>query len=72
MPRQRHGWRHSVVSYDTGVKPPKPGVSRYGFIDLPYPSHAIRRTRYNPAVELLRAVVVVPTTVTQIRGVSTG
>ena len=29
MPRQRHGRRHSVVSYDTGVKPPKPGVSRY-------------------------------------------
>ena len=29
MPRQRHGRRHSAVSYDTGVKPPKPGVSRY-------------------------------------------
>ncbi|ECK5948168.1 hypothetical protein FR192_21820 [Salmonella enterica subsp. enterica] len=29
MPRQRHGRRHSIVSYDTGVKPPKPGVSRY-------------------------------------------
>ncbi|WP_225104491.1 type IV conjugative transfer system protein TraL [Escherichia coli] len=29
MPHQRHGRRHSVVSYDTGVKPPKPGVSRY-------------------------------------------
>ncbi|KXA27428.1 hypothetical protein HMPREF3197_01797 [Klebsiella pneumoniae] len=29
MPRQRHGRRRSVVSYDTGVKPPKPGVSRY-------------------------------------------
>ncbi|HGC1550695.1 TPA: hypothetical protein ACIX3M_005035, partial [Escherichia coli] len=29
MPRQRHGRRHAVVTYDTGVKPPKPGVSRY-------------------------------------------
>ncbi|MDC9934149.1 hypothetical protein PSY83_23510, partial [Shigella flexneri] len=29
MPRQRHGRRHAVVTCDTGVKPPKPGVSRY-------------------------------------------
>lgn len=27
MPRQRHVRRHAVVSYGTGVKPPKPGGS---------------------------------------------
>ncbi len=27
MPRQRHVRRHAVVSYGTGVKPPKPGAS---------------------------------------------
>ena len=64
MPRQRHGRRHSVVSYDTGVKPPKPGVSRYGLIDftLPIPSPP-RPYPLSARVELLCAVGVVPSTV---------
>ncbi len=64
MPRQRHGRRHSVVAYDTGVKPPKPGVSRYGLIDftLPIPSPA-RPYPLSAMRELLCAVGVVPTRV---------
>ncbi len=37
MPRQRHGRRHSVVTCGTGVKPPKPGVSRYVLKGFAYP-----------------------------------
>lgn len=64
MPRQRHGRRHSVVVYGTGVKPPKPGVSRYGLIDftLPIPSPA-RPYPCSAMKELLCAVGVVPTRV---------
>lgn len=64
MPRQRHGRRHSVVSYNTGVKPPKPGVSRYWLIDftLPTPGPA-RPYRLSAMTELLCAVGVVPTRV---------
>ncbi len=64
MPHQRHGRRHTVVSYDTGVKPPKPGVSRYGLIDftLPTPSPA-KSYPLSVMIELLCAVGVVPTRV---------
>lgn len=41
MPRQRHVSRDSVVSYGTGVKPPKPGVSRYGRPDVTSPPPAL-------------------------------
>ena len=64
MPRQRHGRRHSVVAYGTGVKPPKPGVSRYWLIDftLPTPS-PVKLYPLSAMRELLCAVGVVPTRV---------
>ncbi len=37
MPRQRHERRHSVVAYGTGVKPPKPGASRYDYPGITSP-----------------------------------
>ncbi|EPB8892622.1 hypothetical protein ACRTTH_004364, partial [Escherichia coli] len=42
MPRQRHVRRHSVVAHGRGVKPPKPGVSRYGRPDITDPPPALR------------------------------
>ncbi len=57
MPRQLHGRRHSIVAYDTGVKPPKPGVSRYS---IPGPA---RPYPFSAMIELLCAVGVVPTRV---------
>ena len=33
---------HDVVTYGTGVTPPKPGVSRYVLIDFTYPIPALR------------------------------
>ncbi len=64
MPRQRHGRRHAVVTYDTGVKPPEPGVSRYVLIDftLPIPGPA-KPNPLSAMTELLCAVGVVPTRV---------
>ena len=64
MPRQRHGRRHSVVAYGTGVKPPKPGVSRYGLTDftLPIPGPA-KPYAFSAMTEPLCAVGVVPTRV---------
>ncbi len=37
MPRQRHERRYAVVTCGTGVKPPKPGVSRYDYPDITSP-----------------------------------
>src|SRR5699024_12662291 len=64
MPRQRHGRRHAVVTCDTGVKPPQPGVSRYVLIGftLPTPSPA-RPYPLSAMTELLCAVGVVLTRV---------
>ncbi|EGB88782.1 hypothetical protein HMPREF9542_01742 [Escherichia coli MS 117-3] len=64
MPRQRHGRRYSVVAYDTGVKPPKPGVSRYGLIDITLPILSPAKPYpFSAMTELLCAVGVVPTRV---------
>lgn len=53
-----------MVTRDTGVKPPKPGVSRYGLIDftlsIPSPAEPYPRSAM---IELLCAVGVVPTRV---------
>lgn len=53
-----------MVTCDTGVKPPKPGVSRYGLIDftLPIPGPA-KLYPLSAMKELLCAVGVVPTRV---------
>ena len=42
MPRQRHGRRHTVVTCGTGVRPPGPGVSRYGRPDVTSPPPTLR------------------------------
>ncbi|TJE64448.1 hypothetical protein C9021_27075 (plasmid) [Escherichia coli] len=64
MPRQRHGRRHSVVSYDTGVKPPEPGVSRYVLIDFTLPTPGpVKPNPLSAMTESLCAVGVVPTRV---------
>ena len=49
MPRQRHGRRHTVVTCGTGVRPPKPGVSRYVLKGFAYPIPILlSHTRFQP------------------------